>query len=264
MARIRQIKPEFFDDPDLGDISIGANLLFIGMWTLADREGRLEDNVRRLKARIFPYRDDVDVSACVGELQGKDMVRRYSVDGRAYLWIRSFTKHQRPHPKEPESVIPPCDDMSPPKHGEPCKKTAGCTDSGSLGAGSLVAGVGSTPQASVLPAVVSIAFLEFPVIGSGQSLWTLSEAQVAEWVSLFPGLDVRGEARKALAWLQASPTRRKTARGMARFLVSWLNRSVDSGRGRRYEPSAGAAVPQLGKRTIQIAAALRELKSEAS
>lgn len=76
----------------------------------------------------------------------------------------------------------------------------------------------------------SAPFLEFPVIGPGPERWPLSEAQVAEWAVLYPGLDVRGEARKAFAWLQANAGRRKTVKGMARFLVSWLGRAVDSGR----------------------------------
>lgn len=267
MARIRQVKPEFFDDPDLGDMSLAANLLFIGMWTLADREGRLEDDVRRLKARIFPCRVDVSVESCVLELQGKDMVRRYAVGGKQYLWIRSFLKHQKPHPKEPASLIPPCPDAV---VCEPCKKTASSADSEFLvlGSGSLGSGVGSTPQAAALQEVSSVAFLKFPVIGPGQSSWTLSEAQVAEWASLFPGLDVRGEVLKSLAWLQVNAGRRKTERGMARFLVSWLSRAVDSGRGRRYEPSAGPALVQsgktLGRQSSRWVAAMANQKAEAS
>lgn len=91
-------------------------------------------------------------------------------------------------------------------------------------------------------------FLVFPAIGPVNE-WALLEAQVAEWAALFPGLDVRGECRKALAWIRAASGRRKTARGMARFLVGWLTRAVDSGRGgqrqhqRPAEPSGGTTCP---------------------
>ncbi len=123
------IKPEFFDDPDVGELSPLAALLFIGMWTQSDREGRLADDTRRLKARIFPYRE-VDVEALAVELHGKDMIRRYqAVDGKGYIWVRSFKKHQRPHPKEPPSVIPPCEDGAWKRNGEPCKKTASPSES---------------------------------------------------------------------------------------------------------------------------------------
>ncbi len=101
------IKPDFFDDPNIGELTPLARLFFIGLWTQADREGRVEDDVRRLKIRIFPF-DAVDVEALAVELHGKDMIRRYSAgEKRGYIWIRNFTKHQRPHPKEPASLIPP-------------------------------------------------------------------------------------------------------------------------------------------------------------
>src|SRR5580765_3325710 len=106
MARIRMIKPEFFDDPDIADLSPFARLCFVGLWTQADKAGRLEDDPRRLKVRLFPY-DAVEVSSLLDELVAKEMVTRYAGDdGRAYLSIPKFVKHQRPHPKEPDSVIP--------------------------------------------------------------------------------------------------------------------------------------------------------------
>ena len=121
MARIRFIKPEFFDDPELAELSPYARLFFVGLWLQADREGRLEDCPKRLKARIFPY-DDVDVEALTEELRGKDMIRRFSSQqGKCYIWITNFLKHQRPHLKEAPSVIPTwesCQDASTDPAGE--------------------------------------------------------------------------------------------------------------------------------------------------
>jgi len=55
--------------------------------------------------------------------------------------------------------------------------------------------------------------------------WHLTQAQVDDWVGVYPGIDVLGECRKASAWLAANG--RKTASGMPRFLVSWLNRTTN-------------------------------------
>ena len=71
--------------------------------------------------------------------------------------------------------------------------------------------------------------LIFPCRG-GVKEWVLTEGQVAAWCDSFPGVDVAGECRKALAWVQANGT--KTAGGMARFLVSWLNRATNGRAGR--------------------------------
>jgi hypothetical protein len=72
------------------------------------------------------------------------------------------------------------------------------------------------------------AFLRYPTNGPVNA-WTLTEAQVAKWAELYPRLDIRSEARMALAWIEANGGRRKTAGGMGRFLVNWLSRSNDKG-----------------------------------
>jgi len=75
--------------------------------------------------------------------------------------------------------------------------------------------------------------LQFPVVRP-VSTWTLTPEQVAAWVTAFPRLDVPGECRHALAWICANKP--KTARGMARFLVGWLNRANPSARPRAISP----------------------------
>lgn len=67
----------------------------------------------------------------------------------------------------------------------------------------------------------------FPVIGPGGPDWALTEKDLADFVTLFPGVDCLGQCRSALAWVSASPERRKTARGMRRFLTGWLQRHIE-------------------------------------
>ena len=47
MARSRNIKPSFFMNEDIIELPYEARLLFIGLWTLADREGRLENRPKK-------------------------------------------------------------------------------------------------------------------------------------------------------------------------------------------------------------------------
>jgi hypothetical protein len=106
MARIRTIKPEFFRSEDIGDLTPLARLLFIGLWTMADRDGRLLDRPRRISADIFPYDEDFDCETLLGELDAGDLIHRYEAGGQRCIQIQNFAKHQRPHPKEPPSVVP--------------------------------------------------------------------------------------------------------------------------------------------------------------
>ena len=54
MARARNIKPGFFLNEELVELPFSTRLLFIGLWTLADRDGRMEDKPKRIKMSLFP------------------------------------------------------------------------------------------------------------------------------------------------------------------------------------------------------------------
>lgn len=107
MARARNIKPGFFKNETLAELPMAYRLLFIGLWIIADREGRLEDRPKRIRMEIFPA-DDVDCDAGLQALVDAGMVRRYEVEGNKFIDIPSFLQHQKPHPREVPSTIPPC------------------------------------------------------------------------------------------------------------------------------------------------------------
>jgi hypothetical protein len=112
MARARNIKPGFFKNEYLAELPAFTRLLFIGLWCVADREGRFEDRPRKIKMELFPA-DDIDVDAALGELEKSGFLTRYVVDGIRYAQIINFTKHQMPHHKEAASEIP-----APPGHDQ--------------------------------------------------------------------------------------------------------------------------------------------------
>jgi hypothetical protein len=68
MARTRSLKPSFFKNEHLAECEPMARLLFAGLWTLADSQGRLECRPLRIKAELFPY-DNCDIVALLGQLE---------------------------------------------------------------------------------------------------------------------------------------------------------------------------------------------------
>lgn len=105
MARARNIKPGFYKNYKLADLGPHAQLLFAGLWGLADREGRLEDKPRLIKAEIFPYYD-CDVNGVLTELERECFISRYEVEGQAVIQVMNFRKHQTPHNTEKASTLP--------------------------------------------------------------------------------------------------------------------------------------------------------------
>ena len=102
MARSRNIKPGFFQNEQLGELSPIERLAFIGMWTIADFKGCLEFRPKRLKVQLMPY-DDCDFENIAINLDKSGLIRNYSVQGQRYIKIINFTRHQNPHKNEREA-----------------------------------------------------------------------------------------------------------------------------------------------------------------
>lgn len=98
MARIRTVKPEFFESVSLAQVSRDARLTFIGLFTLADDYGRMRYLPKKITGALYPLDpdvDDADVHDWVCELERVGCVRRYSVDGYEYLELPGWAEHQR-------------------------------------------------------------------------------------------------------------------------------------------------------------------------
>ena len=105
MARARSIKPGFFKNEDLAECSLAARLCFAGLWTLADRTGRLEDRPKRIKGELFAY-DSIEVEPLLQELDGRGgFIHRYRIGDQALIQILNFGKHQNPHHREAPSIL---------------------------------------------------------------------------------------------------------------------------------------------------------------
>ncbi|MCD8220907.1 MAG: hypothetical protein LUD07_01710 [Clostridiales bacterium] len=66
--------------------------------------------------------------------------------------------------------------------------------------------------------------------------FNVPEDKIESWEQAYPGVNVRQELFRMAAWLDANPTRKKTRRGITRFIVGWLERTQNRGGGyQRYE-----------------------------
>ena len=108
MARIRTIKPEFWEDEKLAKLPVHARLLFIGTWNFADDNGALLANPVLMKSHIFPY-EDIGISTIsewIDMLVENGMLIRTTYNGKDYLVIRKFLIHQKINRKSIRINIP--------------------------------------------------------------------------------------------------------------------------------------------------------------
>ena len=60
---------------------------------------------------------------------------------------------------------------------------------------------------------------------SKEGEYVVTEKTIREFERLYPGLDVAQELRKITAWCINNPEKRKTKRGMSRFINGWINKA---------------------------------------
>jgi len=97
MARIRSIKPEFWDDEKLAmQTSRDARLLFIGLWNFADDFGIVKGNPVWLKNKIFPYEDipKNQITLWLKKLTAVFSIIPFTANNEQFYFIRNFSKHQ--------------------------------------------------------------------------------------------------------------------------------------------------------------------------
>jgi len=112
MARIRTIKPDFWSDEKIVELSFIERLAFIGLWNFADDAGRLEYSPKKLKMLIFPA-DDVNMEDVLTCLDMSGLILTYLDNENKYIQIKNFLKHQCGLKYQKSSKIPaPSEDMS--------------------------------------------------------------------------------------------------------------------------------------------------------
>jgi hypothetical protein len=111
--RIRTVKPEFWISEKVGKLSRDARLVFIGLFNMADDEGRFRAATSMVAGALLPYDDDGSrvVRHAMDELERRGLIRTYVVDDCSYGFITGFAEHQAiDRPKASKLPAPPSPD----------------------------------------------------------------------------------------------------------------------------------------------------------
>ena len=96
--RSRNIKVGFWNNEDIAKLSHFGRLLFIGLWCLADRDGKLENRPERIRHQLFGYdKDQIDINGELTVIERLGFICTYKVNGVALIKIIKFKEHQHPH-----------------------------------------------------------------------------------------------------------------------------------------------------------------------
>ena len=98
--RIRTIKPEFWRSEDIAALSIEDRLLFIGLWSYVEDNGVGRDEPQLIQCDLYPLDTFTEASVRTHgglmRLSQQGLITRFEgPDGRKYLQINSWDKHQK-------------------------------------------------------------------------------------------------------------------------------------------------------------------------
>lgn len=109
MARIRTIKPSFWEDEKIAKLPRACRLFYIGTWNQADDMGVIRGNPALLKSAIFPYDEDLRVSEVqkwIDALVDARMLIPITYKSESYYIVRTFRSHQKFDARYPNFLIP--------------------------------------------------------------------------------------------------------------------------------------------------------------
>lgn len=114
----RMITPEIWYNEKFTSQTDTGRLLFIGIFSNADDDGRLKASAKYLKAHIFPYDEDKKldlIQQLRDELNKSGLINVYSTNGKEYLELPGWREHQLIRKdRYKTSPIPPFDNATKP------------------------------------------------------------------------------------------------------------------------------------------------------
>lgn len=112
MSRKRMIDPGIWTDDGFLSLPRDARLLFIGMISHADDDGRGCAESRALKAKVFPSDElsEADVAALCTSIAHNMRVQFYEVEGKRYYQLSRWNNHQFIKDRKPSTLPGPTPD----------------------------------------------------------------------------------------------------------------------------------------------------------
>lgn len=186
-----------------------------------------------LKSRLFPLKERLslkDIKSALDRLADIGCVRLYECDGKPYLYLPSWEVHQQIRAKRGKYPAPDstCKQMI----SDDIKCSLNQIQSGSESNQKTNPSYSAEPETASTPPVITLPL-------NDGSEYPVSQEQSQEWAGLYPAVDVIQQLRGMRGWLLSNPNKRKTRRGIGKFINGWLSREQDKGGSKNPDSTPG-------------------------
>jgi|GEM_PF-2206181 len=237
MPRIRTIKPEFWRNRQLANLSAFTRLVAIALLNVADDEGYFEADPALIRGDVFPYEHDYgSITVALRELSEIGYVAFRACPEKGEIGhIPNFKKHQvinKPGRSKLKEIYENSKEIL--QFSDDYGSTTGVLPDDyrlEQGTGNREQGNGMEHDfCSELKAAEQEELDDryvFPVKG-GSRQWKCPKRLVRRLDETYDNIDVHFQIRAAMLWIESKPERTKTAKGMPAFLNGWVARAVNN------------------------------------
>ena len=241
MAGGRILKKSICQSEEIDQLNWFEEVLFYRLIVNCDDFGIFDGRTKIIKGSLFPLKENVtlkQIENAIMKLATVGLVRAYEVQGRPLLQLPTWSLHQRV--RNSRHIYPTPEEMGdsdnspqlaatrremPPKSESESKYKS---ESESEPESEMESYVCTELQDSTAPSdarsVPQDGLADVPalILNDGTE-WLPSALDVDGWYRVYPAVDIAGEFARMREWCKSNPKKRKTARGIRRFVTNWLD-----------------------------------------
>ena len=225
----RIIKESIRTSDSINELSWFEECLFYRLIVSCDDFGRFDGRTAIIKSACFPLKDvtNKNIESAINKLVAVGLVGHYTVEEKPYLQLLAWDKHQSIRAKK--SKYPSIEESDVIAHENNCMQMHAdvpviqSNPNPNLESNNISSDLENEPEQ------VFCADLEKIPSNDGTE-WVCTVREYEEFKRLYPSVDIKQEFRNMRGWCTNNPTKRKTKRGIKKFVNGWLARQQDSGR----------------------------------
>ncbi|HHX19611.1 MAG TPA: hypothetical protein GX728_04155 [Clostridiaceae bacterium] len=299
----RILKETICVSKDIASLSWFEEVFFYRLIVTVDDFGCYYASPPILKGKMFPRDSvtDAQIDKAMNTLSSLGIVRTYTVEDESYLEIVTWDKHQsrraknRKYPSFEESDEYRCMQMNADEikceqmNADACRKKdveqndEKCSLSGVKSFASKCKQMhANVPEESRNRGIEESIFeesyyctersddhsvpepsivIELPL--NDKTFHAVTKEDASKYRELYPAVNVEQELRNMLGWLDANPNKRKTRKGIKRFIANWLSKEQDRGGARSRAPTYRSSDKRDNRDNFTLDAAEQEFLVEA-
>ena len=198
----RILKETICTSEEIEHLEPEAEVLFYRLIVNCDDYGLADARLAIIKGKCYPLKSiDINrIQVLLAKLSNVGLIQLYEVDGKPYLHVVNWHKHQQIRAKKSKYPMP--------------------EEGSDINCNQLQSNVPVIQSNPIQSSIVKHDKIEF----DGSSFQNIN-GQLKVWKDAYPAIDVEAELKKAAAWLMANPKNKKSQ--YARFLNNWFSRAQD-------------------------------------